>query len=318
MKTDAQVTGINGHLFVHTLINNDWKSDWHKVDQDNDDALDGIIHIRKNGELTGECIYVQVKSGSGYKVLTDSRPNHIGINVGEKYIIDHTPRWDKLVGAVILIFVDSDKRAYWTDLKSHDSYSTTNKSIILVPKSQRFGAHSKGEFKKLGGHLLQDRDLKSIKLERSDLYYLNISKPVKFTSREFYKQWSNSPVSDRTNKGLGEVIVNRSGWRHISRTNRGFDKIFQSWQLLSAAKEIIKEVDKAYQITKQERPTENIGEFILKDFISLRAKVTFPNRQEGVIQVVLRRKRTTNTLTNKVEQKVWFYSVYEPRNALKR
>ena len=38
MKTDKQIKGINGNLIVHGIINDYWKSDYQKIDQDNDDG----------------------------------------------------------------------------------------------------------------------------------------------------------------------------------------------------------------------------------------------------------------------------------------
>lgn len=317
MKTDKNIIGVTGTLVVHDIVNRYWKSDWQKVDQENDDAIDGIIHIRKNGELTGEVIYAQVKSGDGYKLITQNRPNDIGINVTKGYLESHRPRWNSLRGAVILIFVDNNKDAYWTNLKDDNSYTAANNSIILIPNKQRFGAHSKGHFRKIGDFFPQDRQLITVRLERSELGYLKIDIPLKVTARKFYREWGNLNDTERTNPGLGTVTVNRSGWRHISRSERGFDKIFQSWQLLSAAKKIIQTVDKAFQITKQETTSEDDTEYILKDFISLRAKVVFPNRHESVVQVILTRKKIVNKVTSEIEQKVWFYSVYEPRRGIR-
>ena len=174
MKTDKQIKGINGNLIVHGIINDYWKSDYQKIDQDNDDGIDGIIHVRRHGELTGEVIYVQIKSGDGYKSITKKRPEYIGINVGADYINEHKQRWNRLVGAVILIFVDDTKKAYWADLKDENSYSVENKSIILIPNKQRFGAHSKGHFRKIGNIFPNDNKLHTIKIERSDLSYLRI------------------------------------------------------------------------------------------------------------------------------------------------
>ncbi len=317
MKTDKNITGTTGILVAHDIVNRCWKSDWQKIDQENDDAIDGIIHVRKDGELTGEVIYAQVKSGDGYKLITKNRPNYIGINVGNNYLDSHRSRWNRLRGAVILIFVDNNKEAYWTNLKDNNSYTAENNSIILIPNKQRFGAHSKGHFRKIGDFFPQDRELLTVRLERSDLSYLKIDKPLKETARNFYKDWCNSDTIERTNPSLGVVTVNRTGWRHISRSERGFDKIFQSWQLLSAAKKIIQTVDRAYQIKKQETISEGETEYIVKDFISLRAKVVFPNRHESVVQVILRRKKIVNILTNTIQQQVWFYSVYEPRRGIR-
>ena len=316
MKTDKQIKGINGNLIVHGIINDYWKSDYQKIDQDNDDGIDGIIHVRRHGELTGEVIYVQIKSGDGYKSITKKRPEYIGINVGADYINEHKQRWNRLVGAVILIFVDDTKKAYWADLKDENSYSVENKSIILIPNKQRFGAHSKGHFRKIGNIFPNDNKLHTIKIERSDLSYLRIDEPLKQSARRFYIEWSHSKIGDRTNPSLGEIIINRSGWRHISRSSRGYDKIFQSWQLLSIARKMIQIVDKAYQITKHVSTFEDENQYILKDYISLRANIIILNRNKTVIQVILRRSRTVNKVNRETNQKIWFYSVYEPRRGV--
>ena len=126
----------------------------------------------------------------------------------------------------------------------------------------------------------------------------------------------HSKIGDRTNPSLGEIIINRSGWRHISRRSRGYDKIFQSWQLLSIARKMIQIVDKAYQITKHVSTFEDENQYILKDYISLRANIIIPNRNKTVIQVILRRSRTVNKVNRETNQKIWFYSVYEPRRGV--
>ena len=45
----------------------------------NDDGIDGIIHVRRHGELTGEVIYVQIKSGDGYKSITKKDLNILAL-----------------------------------------------------------------------------------------------------------------------------------------------------------------------------------------------------------------------------------------------
>lgn len=316
MKTSKVIKGISGTLLVNQVVNNDWKSDYQKVDQENDDGIDGIIHIRKKGELTGELIYVQVKTGNGYILETKNRPGIIGILLGEKYISSHKQRWEVLKGAVILIFVDDDGKAYWTDLKSMDSYSQDNKSIIKLCSQNRFGSHSKGHFRKIAGFFPEDRALQTVTLTKKDIEYIRIDKPIKTYSLEFYKKWKDCPNNERENEVLGVVIINRVGWRHISRKSRGFDKIYQSWMLLSAAKKIVKEVGKYYEYRRSTTILENNLGYRINSFYSLRAKVIFPNRQETIVQVVIRGYKLFNTDKNFIEEKNWFYSVYEPRRGI--
>lgn len=315
MKNDKLLKSINGVLQVQLIVNNLWKSDWIKIDQENDDGIDGIIQVRKKGEWTGEAIYVQVKSGNGYKVETRNRPNKIGLQLGEKYIKDHRPRWDKLRGAVILIFVDDNNKAYWTDLKNEGSYTNENRSIILISKKNRFGLHSKGHFKKIGSFFPEDRSLQTINLSIDELSYIRINEPIKYFAREFYKNWSRSSPEERYNKILGEVIVNRVGWRHISRKKRGYDKIYQSWLLLGVAKKIIQDCNSFYEFRRAGKVNKGKGSRLNCSY-ALRAKVIFPNRHESVVQVIIRGFKRFSTETNLIEQKYWFYSVYEPRSGI--
>lgn len=313
LKDKSAIKGISGALRIHQIVNDLWNSDWIKFEQENDDGIDGVIQVRKKGEWTGETIYVQVKSGSGYKVENKKRPNKIGIQLSEKYIFSHRPRWNVLKGAVILIFVDDNNKCYWTDLKNEESYTNENKSIILISKQNRFGSHSKGHFKKISGFFPEDRHVPVIKLSNDNLTFVKLNQPLNKSAREFYKNWRNSPKENRINKSLGEISINRVGWRHISRKQRGFDKIFQSWLLLSAAKRIIQEVNVLYEYRNKNLDG---NELILNKFYALRAKVIFPNRHESIVQVVIRGYKKYIKEENSLEEKYWFYSVYEPRRGV--
>jgi hypothetical protein len=236
MKGKEQYKGTKGNRIVESIVNDYWMSDYQKIPQEDDDAVDGIIHIRKHGELTGEVIYVQIKHGDSHGYITKKRPDYVSVRLGKEYLEKHKPRWMSLTGAVILVFIEDIGKAYWTNLKDEDSYPKDCESIVLIPKRQRFGQHSKGDFRKCANVFPQDNNLLTIKMERSELSYLRIDTPIKDSARQFYKEWSHSSIDDKMNPSLGEIIVNRSGWRHISRSSRGYDKIFQSWQLLSVAK----------------------------------------------------------------------------------
>lgn len=43
MKTDTRITGIEGILIIHSIINKHWKSDWQKFDQETDDGFENFI-----------------------------------------------------------------------------------------------------------------------------------------------------------------------------------------------------------------------------------------------------------------------------------
>jgi hypothetical protein len=112
---------------------------------------------------------------------------------------------------------------------------------------------------------------------------------------------------------LGRVIVSRVGWRHLTRRGRGLGNITQSLMLLGAAERIIRENTSAHQLN---RPTVSKAgnETKIREFLSLRSRVVFPTRQEGVVQVILIRQQVVSSV-GAVTSQTWFYSVHEPRRA---
>jgi hypothetical protein len=208
-----------------------------RLDARNDNGVDAIIILRKKGVDTGELIFAQVKcgTGGGYFKSTKNRPQHFGVQVGADYIKDHRPRWDKLFGPAILIYVDhKSEKAWWADLKDEQSYSTDNKQIILVEKKNRFGIHSFSDFHRLKGHIHVSPETEVIEAKRDDVNYFNLNLSPKQAAKKFYRTWANQ--NNTVNPELGTVIVSREGWRHICRSGRKSDRIIQSWSLLGVAK----------------------------------------------------------------------------------
>lgn len=314
MTRDTRKQDATGMNRVGTIVQGRSGHGWQPFDHINDNGIDGIIIKRKKGTDTGEIIFVQVKCGteSGYYNATKNRPKHFGVNVGEEYITSHRPRWNKLFGPMILVYVDfKTEKAWWTDLKDENSYTSDNKSIILVPLHQRFGEHSFGNFNNLKGVLLLDPSLMEIELEAKESSYFDFTKrSIKESAKVFYKQWSSS--NERTNPTFGEIIISREGWRHITRRGRKSERIIQSWNLLGAAKKIIQKVARAHELRPNKSEQDKLGNLIISDYISLRANVLFPQRHSGVVQVILIRKRKFSSTKNLLDTKIRFYSVHEP------
>jgi hypothetical protein len=313
--------GINK---VSTTVENLWESGWQEYAAQNDDAFDGIIILKRGSKkpaATGGIIFVQVKCGSdGYKKIQKQYPNHIGVALGEEYIDAHIPRWNSAPGPAVLIFVDDETsktnpNAYWVDLRMDASYSPSNSGMILIPKSQRFSHHSKGDFHRLCGVNPIDRALEEITLSRTDGFIPNLGfkSSLRADAWKFYADWKNSPAIDN-NPALGPILVNRVGWDHITRANRLPERVAQSWHLLGAAKKMITSCTNYWTLGNASSKTFSNGSTEVTDYLGLRAKVTFPHRHHSVVQVILRRSRVTATITNEaISQKIWFYSVYELR-----
>jgi len=222
---DSTIQDFRGTSHVEKIVRIDWRSKWQEIARRNDDAVDGIIFLKRGRKPTSAIAFAQVKCGPGYRKDAQIRPNHIGVQVGAKYIEDHLPRWRSLTFPVVMIYVDpssnpKEPEAWWTDLKKPESYTNSNQNIILLPKHQKFGPHSKGDFFKLCGPKIHYQRLAKLKLTSDDLKQGSLSDSLKTNARNYYTHWSNSSSLVRTNPDLGEIIVNRVGWRHITRKDR--------------------------------------------------------------------------------------------------
>lgn len=310
--------GINT---ISRIVEVDWESGWQEYAATNDDAIDGVILMRRGSKRptdTGGVVYVQVKcGGDGYRQDQDQYPAHIGVQLGKKYIETHRQRWASVPGPAVLIFVDDteDRKsppAWWVNLKAGDSYSPTNAGMILIPKLQRFAHHSKSDFHKLCGPATVDRVLEEIKLCRDDLVLPKLGKgeSLRDDAWEYYKKMRDD-IGQCINPTLGQILVNRVGWKHMTRRSRLPERIVQSWLLLGAAKAIINECTKVFNLGHASQKVFPDGNANVVDYLGLRANVAFPHRHQSVLQVVLRRSRLITP--NYKGQKIWFYSVYELR-----
>lgn len=313
-RTEQESIGLR---VVGQFVREKWRCRFQELDARNDDGIDGIIFLAKSGEASGETIFVQVKCGPSYKVRNKDQTDNFNVRLGIDYIETHRPRWNRYPGPVILIYVDSstDKIlpfAWWADLKSQASYNLYSKSYIIIDSFNRFGEHSKGHFKNLCTHHL-DYSLETIELTTEDFNYIRIKDNLKKSAREKYKA-----ISKRihTNPTLGEVIVNRVGWKHITRPDRKILHVNQSFELIGALEKIISSTHR-YEFVKQLDTYEKTSNKVIVDNICLRAKIIFPHRYQGVVVVMLKRKRLFNENGKANTSKIWFYSIFESRRGKK-
>jgi hypothetical protein len=315
MIRDTRPQDATGMAESEIITQGKAKHGWQPFSHINDNGVDSMIIYRKDGIDTGEVMFAQVKcgTGSGYFKETKKRPKHFGVQVGQEYIENHRAKWKRLPGPIILIYVDyHTRKAWWTDLNDEKSYSNDNKSIILVPKHQRFGRHSFGEFKNLKGRVFISKEIEPLKVSKNEFLYLEFDKSIKESAKNFYKNWANSELNSRMHPELGEIIISRTGWRHLTRSDRKLNRIINSLSLLGVAKKIINETPKCYQIKQLESKKLEDGSLLITDYLALKRNVIFPFRQGGVVQVILKRKRKFNPEEDQIDSKVWFYSIYEP------
>lgn len=309
-------TEVKGIHYVAQIAREIWLCRWEELTARNDDAIDGLIFYKKKGLVT-DTIYVQVKTGKGYKKTPKTYPNHICIKLGIDYIEKHKPRWLSLPGPVILVYVEPAQvswksTAWWTDLKNLESYSDSAKSYILVPKEQKFDISSKKQIYSLTGHRYQESVLTNIIIEDSLLKHLNLKdKPIKKIASEYYKSLSEIKLKP-SNKELREVKFTRVGWRHITRKTRSLQRIIQSFLLLPVAKEIIEKVDK-FQIVDYYSIEDGEKNIIHYQTLLMQARVSFSFRYPAIVNLLLKRKIIVSAEKSETSSTVWFYSIFESR-----
>lgn len=305
----SEARGIN---VVSEIIQEQLYCGWQEFDHINDNGLDGILIDRKRGIDTGFIYYIQIKSGDGYLTETKKRKGFLEINLGKTYIEKHKKLWHDFLEPVILIYVDSSRKAWWVNLKSESIFCEENKGIILIPKYQRFAANSMGDLRRLRKIVDFDRKYDVIKLSKEDSIQDTFNKSSKIIARDYYRKWSKADENKNKNPVVGNVIVSRVGWRHICLKKRKAHNILQSFKLIGAARTIIKQ--NTNPIVLRTHVVQNSIMRVITEDIALRSRILFSNRQESVVEVILKRKRIVDLKENKFSlSKCWFYSVHEYR-----
>ena len=325
MYSNSQKEAV-GIRVVATFVREPWACGWQEYEARNDNGVDGVVIMRKGQRETGGLVFVQVKcGGNGYRQDQQQHPDKVGVSLGSGYLRKHKNRWKSVNGPCVIVFVDDavDRKnppAWWADLKSEDTYSKTNSGLLLIPKGQRFGSHTKGDFHRLCGSGPIDKTLPVITAERADLIIPAANQTMQQAARGFYKQWSIDAYASLTgNPCIGPVLVNRVGWRHITGQSRLRERQFQSLTLLGIAKRMVNELDDVEMLGRASVEALSGGDRKITDHLGLRTNVIFPHRHQAVIQVVFRRERVISTSASAPpQQKVWFLSVYELRRGVKQ
>lgn len=315
-----------------------WGWSWSGIDQVDDDGLDGLVSLRVmevnekkphdrrswKHQFTGGMIHVQVKSGASY--VASQNDDYIEIiipNLDNKMAL-----WQKSSLPVVLIYVKeeplgkSPSKAWWADLKSSNVYTVNG--TIIVPKKNRFqaGIECRRPFSRLASG--QHRQLGLEEIDMSTLWDLpsklnSMSKGTKFAAWEFYKQWQSAGA---TNPELGDIVVNRTGWSHMTRVGRPVSRIQTSFELLPAAARIVASI-KNWQVLRRGETERSFpdGSWAIYHYLGLSAMVKWPARESSEVMVILRRQTILvedNVSTDSerkirvLGRKIWLYSIYEP------
>ncbi|AWP32154.1 hypothetical protein B9D02_05985 [Pantoea vagans] len=335
MTSESNRTGALGVNYVEKVLLK-WGWGYQKIDQENDDGFDGIIYVRakkvdpkkpddkrkQSWEGTGGLIHVQIKTGEGY--VSSKNKQEIRLN------LDNLPAkrvlWKKSVLPCILIFVYEDEKgneySYWADVKSDETYVSPTSSLIKVPLKNRFfvSPECKGPLRKLA-RISQGYGPKPV-IDLSIYDSLNgilepklpggLNLTLKSKAAQFYKNWKRNGA---WNPYFGLVLINRTGWSHITRKDRPMGRIESSFALLPYASRIINDISTWRMLTPvriyKNRQDKHIT---YVDFIGLTAKVVMRNRGATEVMVVLKRETKFKDRDSNLEPetRLWFYTVYEP------
>lgn len=332
MSIDNKILDNLGVQTVTGFIENRIFCGWQDYFAKNDNAFDGIIIMRKGRSKlieTGGLIFTQIKCGrtGGYKVIRQNDSDHIGVNVGKSYIESHRERWNKVESPAILIFIDADSynfdqpddralSGYWVNLKDENAYCKTNKSLIRVPKINKLNLHTKSDFHKLCGSSVNDYQLDrvSIKNDENLPITLGARSNLKKEAWSYYKNWAQN-TNEHFHPKLGRILVNRMGWKHITRKGRANQRIIASWMLLPVARKMIRNISNYQKLDNRKQISfhKGQGQVLVRDYLSLKALVSFTYRDSSLIQVILKRDKILDIEGNLISEKIWFYSIFELR-----
>ncbi|MCW6530815.1 DUF4365 domain-containing protein [Sphingomonas lycopersici] len=293
MSLKSQRLGQIGVNVVERIILRDWQARWQALDSHNDDGVDGLIFLESNGEATGQVIYAQVKTYS------DMEPNRAGaftLPIGTERLTKAIARWRRLIGAAIVIYVDPiSLHAFWADAK----YVPPGQSQISIPSNQKFDRTARAVISHLCGTLYRDLLVPRLVAEPGHFTHLTSDEYIKVAAHKLYHSLESNPVMLGS---LGpRVHFPREGWRHIIRRERPKLTRYQSFVLLGVVRPIL-------ELTHEwDLRDARISSYRGNRLVAARCAVSFPFRQTGIVNVVLRKRHAKGDLDYQ------FHTVYEPR-----
>jgi hypothetical protein len=315
-----------------------WGWSWSEMGQVDDDGIDGLIYLRVKQvdphrptdrrkwkhSFTGGLIHVQIKTSSSD--VATFNPEHIKLSIAN--LSEKKKLWLSSPLPVALIFVKAEPlgktptAAWWVDLKAPASYSTGDS--IMIPLKNRFqaGIECRRPFARMATGQHRYLGLATIDMATPSLLPGKLDQMkngAKVAAIDFYRLWKSSKP---LNPDLGPILVNRTGWSHITRVGRPVSRILASFDLLPAAARIISEVG-TWQVLRRGSSIRTFadGSWAAYEYIGLSALIKWPARASTEVMVILRRQTTFAADSSKdpasaapqvIQRRTWFYSVYEP------
>lgn len=332
--------------YVHTVASS-WGWSWQPMSQDIDDGLDGVLFVRAKvvdsttpndkrkwtHRLAGSAVLLQVKGGETQ--VSSQTDEYIRVKVGD--LQKHKADWLKSPLPCALVYVEpveqgkTSTRAWWVNLQDESAY--VSEGLVQIPRKNRFqaGLECRGSFSKLVKNQQLSAMVQEIAIDRTSTSSQRVTglhpKGLKWEAWRFYKEWR---LRGSVHPVLGSIVVNRTGWSHLTRQGRTVHRIANSLLLLPAAAQALREV-RSWVYLRKLQPCKTVledgSEFVI-DYLGVRAKVISSWRAPTEIMVVLRRQTTFrlstdgepghSQLAGPPGVQIWFHSVYEPRRGQRK
>lgn len=315
-----------GMRVVAQYVQEFWECGWQPFEHRNDKGIDGLIILKRRGEEIGVRINVQVKCGGSY--ISSHNDQYIKFRFKSKGDLEkHLKYWKNQIEPCVLVLINTGKKlttscdaeidtdndntslnrlnpeAYWVNLKDVAIRVSDTETLIHIPKRQKFGQHSKGDFINLCNHLIPKISYPHLLLDDDALKLINKN----ISPRQFYNNWKSD------NNGLmyvpsinDHVIISNTGWKHITSKRRGNERREFSLSHLGTARQIMSQVGLFKTLHKE--PIVDNAKY-LEYRIGLLANVKSKQTDFGLIQVILnvRENKTTH------DKKYWFFSVHQKK-----
>lgn len=315
-KMATQAVAATGLRVIGMYVQEYFHWGWQPYGQENDDGIDGeIIPRYKNGDDMGVRIYIQSKSGPSF-LRSNRKKEYFKIQpYNYKGVLNnHIDSWHRFHEPVILVYTNAEKNKdgkNYLDLKNPvawwvrmDNYEHDGSSEIIIQRKNLFQEHTKGILKEMIKPYVKNwSHYPAIKPTKKDLFLWNSYNNLKIESKKYYSQWAASKPTIYLYGKEHEILVSRTGWRHINDKRRK-ERVALSMRLLPIAQEILKQSKdiRTVILRSKELPTDWNS---ITEHIGFRARVQLDG-VERKVQVVVKRYKNLDYK----KEKFWFYSVH--------
>ncbi|QOF82382.1 MULTISPECIES: DUF4365 domain-containing protein [unclassified Pseudomonas] len=329
--SDTNHTGQIGISWLSWILEGLWGCGIETISAHNDNSLDILIFLKRREKSkyagpTGDVIFAQVKTGYKSNI---PKGREYSINLKKDYLDSHRPRWLKFPGPVIMINVIPPKvtkgtpLVFWTDLRDPSNFRDSG-AVRFETKRKLDAINGKSELYNLCWQWAELRALPVV-IAPSRLDWTNIH-PGKITTssesfhercREFYSAWMQEAEKRPTR--FSNVRITNRGWRHMTRSGRSKARMMQSLLLLPAASKLLDPSNNLTpaMLTKVSQHTLPSGRIQSRHYEGITVRVTFFERQEAVVRVIIESTTIREPLSGKEETTRTLYSIYEVARARK-